>query len=343
MKQLDLSAQELIDQLAKYGAPPIETLSVGEARNVPLLDYAARDLVAAHLTARMATVANPMPQQVESVRHRRIPVKDGSILLRIYKPVGPGPHPILVYFHGGGWVIANLDTYDSSARALCNAAECIVISVAYRQAPEHKFPTAIEDAYAATEWAMANADSLNGNAAQVAVGGESAGGNLAAVVCQMARAQGTTQPVHQLLIYPVTDLAFFTPSIHEYAHAKPLNAAMLTWFSSHYLKSAEEAAHGYASPLRATTLANLPPATIITAEHDPLRDDGRLYAEALRDEGVRVTYRNYHGVMHEFFGMIGLLDQSADAVNLAAMELGKSFGRNVPESLMAVDEHFWRA
>ena len=250
MKQLDPQAKEILDQHAKYATMPMEQLSADEARNIPLLDYAARDLVASKMSARAATMISPMPEQVSSIHHHRLPVKDGGILLRIYTPAGPGPHPVLLYFHGGGWVIANLDVYDASARALCNAAECVVVSVGYRQAPEHKFPIAIEDCFAALQWAQKNAASINGDPLHVAVAGESAGGNMAAVVCLMARAQGTAPPVHQLLIYPVTDFSFATPSYTEHANASPLNAAMMRWFASHYFKSPSEASHPYASPLQ---------------------------------------------------------------------------------------------
>ncbi len=334
MKQLDPRAQEILDQHGKYGLAPMEELSVHEARSIPLLDYAARDLVASKMSARAATMISPKPEQVHSIQHRRLLVKDGSILLRIYTPGGPGPHPVLVYVHGGGWVIANLDVYDSSARALCNGAECIVVSVGYRQAPEHKFPIAIEDCFAALQWAQANATALNGDPLYVAVAGESAGGNMAAVVCLMARAQGTPLPVHQLLIYPVTDFSFDTPSYTEHANASPLNAAMMRWFAGHYLKTADEGLHPYASPLRSTDLSGLPPATIITAEFDPLRDDGRLYALALEAAGVAVTYRNFDGAMHEFFSLCDLLDVGADAVRFAATELRTAFHRAASEEVV---------
>ncbi len=333
MKSLDTQAQDILDQHAKYGIPPFVELSVHEARNIPLLDYAARDLVASKMSARAAAMVYPTPEQVLSIHHQRILVKDANILLRIYTPAGPGPHPVLVYFHGGGWVIANLDVYDGSARALCNAAECIVVSVGYRQAPEHKFPIALEDCFAAMQWVQANAATFNGDPYHVAIAGESAGGNMAAVVCLMARAQGAQLPVHQLLIYPVTDFSFNTPSYTEHADASPLNAPMMKWFAGHYLKSPSEALHPYASPLQSTDLSGLPPATIITAENDPLRDDGRLYSLALQAAGVPVVYQNYEGVMHEFFGLAGLVDKADDAVRLAATELSFAFERSALEEL----------
>jgi acetyl esterase len=174
---------------------------------------------------------------------------------------------------------------------------------------------------------MENAEKLNGDPEQIAVGGESAGGNLAAVVCQALLAGGLGLPVHQLLIYPVTDLTFDKPSFREHAHAQPLSAAMMPWFAHHYLASESDIPNPRVSPLRAPDLSGLPPATIITAEHDPLRDDGRAYAKRLQDAGVKVNYRNYPGLMHEFFGLAGMIDAAREAVNEAARDLNESFGR----------------
>jgi acetyl esterase len=325
---LDSQAQEVLDQYAKYEIPALETLTPEMARNQPLLDYAARDLAASKLAARLLYVASPAPEQVGSVKHQTIAGPGSELLLRIYTPSGDGPFPVLVYFHGGGWVVANLNTYDASARALCNAAECIVVSAAYRKAPEHKFPAAVEDAWAATEWVMGKATSFQGDRGRVAVGGESAGGNLAAVVCLIAREQGAPPLVHQLLIYPVTDLSSARLSYQEHKHARPLSAAMMSWFKKHYLRNEADASNPYASPLLMRDLTGLPPATIINAEYDPLRDDGLAYAEKLRASGVAVTHHNYVGVMHEFFGLTGLIDTAKDAVKLAAGELKKAFKRD---------------
>jgi acetyl esterase len=324
---LNPQAQELLDQLGKYSSPPLETLSPLAARNLPLLDYAARDLVASKATKRLQTLAAPMPEQVASIAHECIEGPDGEIMLRIYTPSGDGPFPVLVYFHGGGWVIASPTHYDSSGRALANAANCIVVMPSYRQAPEHKYPAAVRDAYAATQWVMKNAAALNGDPSRVAVGGESAGGNLAAVVCHIARDQNGLMPVHQLLVYPVTNYSFDTFSYRDYSHAIPLNAAMMHWFWGHYLRSEADGEQPYASPLRGE-LAGLPSATVITAEVDPLRDDGQAYADALENAGVPVVYHNYDGVMHEFFGMAGLIDTAREAVDLAADELRKAFAAN---------------
>ncbi len=323
--ELDPQAQEILDRHALYNTPPIENLTPEEARNVPLLDYAARDLVASKMAARLMTVMSPSPEPVGSITHQRIPTSNGSVLARIYSPKGNGPFPVLIYFHGGGWVIANLDVYDASARALTNAAECIVVSVAYRLAPEHPFPAAVEDAYDATQWAMSNARLFNGDGLRVAVGGESAGGNLAAVTCLIARDQGGATPLHQLLIYPVTDFTFDKPSFTEHADAKPLNAAMMGWFAKHYLGSGGDASHPHASPLRASDLSDLPAATIINAEVDPLRDDGSLYADRLYKAGVPVTHHLFDGVMHEFFGLAGLVDKATEAVKQAGEALKNAF------------------
>ena len=328
MMDLDSQAQEVMEQLASYQAPAIETLSPEAARNVPLLDYAARDLVASKAGKRLLTLTHPMPERIARITHARCPGQGRDNLLRIYRPEGHGPLPVLVYFHGGGWVIGSPNHYDDSCRALANAAECVVVSVGYRLAPEHKYPAAVEDAFDATQWVMQNAGSFGGDIQRVAVGGESAGGNLATVVCLMARNQGAAMPVHQLLVYPVTNFGFDSDSYREHAHASPLNAAMMHWFWGHYLRTEAEGREQYASPLQARDLSGLPPTTLITAEFDPLRDDGRAYADRLETAGVPVHYLHYEGLMHEFFGLAGLVDQAQDAMNKAAADLKKSFHRD---------------
>ncbi len=337
---LDTQAQEILDQLGRYAAPPLETLTPEAARALPLLDYAVRDLIASRTAKRLLSVAIPMPEPVGDITHERIAGMGGDILLRFYTPEGDGPFPVLVYFHGGGWVIAGLNQYDGTARALANAARCIVVSVAYRQAPEHPYPAAVEDAYAATRWVMGNAPAFNGDPLRVAVGGESAGGNLAAVVCLMARDQGVRLPVHQLLVYPVTNFGFDTDSYREHSHAQPLNAAMMHWFWGHYLRRDSDGEDAYASPLKARDLSGLPRATVITAEVDPLRDDGRAYAKRMQQAGVQVDYRHYNGVMHEFFGLAGLLEKADDAIKHAADDLKRSFetmGGTDPDTSEPID------
>ena len=313
----DAQMKAVLDELASFNAPPIEKLSPMNARNSPTVTNAVMGLLAKRGKAAV--------EMVGDISHQLIPGPGGDLLARIYKPRGKGPFPVLVYFHGGGWVIATIDTYDSSCRALANAANCMVVSVAYRQAPENKFPAAAEDAYAATQWVMSNAAQLNGDPKRVAVGGESAGGNLAAVTCLMARDKKGLMPVHQMLIYPVTNYAFDTPSYQENANAKPLNRAMMMWFWNHYLKSAADGSNPYASPLRAENFRNLPPATVITAEIDPLRSEGQAYAQQLQKAGVSVKATNYNGVTHEFFGAGAVVDKAKQAVREAATGLRSGF------------------
>jgi acetyl esterase len=303
----------VLDELAAFNAPPIHKLSPENARNNPT----AADAVIGVL----AKQGKPAVEMVGSIGHQLIPGPAGDLLARIYRPQGQEvPFPVLVYFHGGGWVIANLNTYDASCRALTNAARCMVVSVAYRQAPEHKFPAAAEDAYAALQWVMTNAAQLKGDPKRVAVGGESAGGNLAAVTCLMARDRQGKMPVHQMLIYPVTNYAFDTPSYREIGTNPkvPLNRLGMEWFWDKYLKSPADGSNPYASPLRAKSLKGLPPATVITADIDPLRSEGQAYAQRLRTEGVSVQATNYTNVTHEFFGMGAVVNKAKQAVRQAA-------------------------
>lgn len=317
--------QAVLDQLAAFEAPPIEDLSTENARKVPLPGAA----VTAVLAEQGETVA---PEAVGDVTHQLIPGPAGNdILLRILTPAGDGPFPIIVYYHGGGWVIAGLDAYEASARALANAANSVVVMVAYRQAPEHPFPAALEDAYAGYQWATENAADLNGDSERVAVAGESAGGNLATVVSLLAREHGDPLPVHQVLIYPVTQLVSAdTPSALTYADAAPLNRAMLAWFKERYLPDPASANNGFVSPLLVEDLSGLPPATLITAEIDPLRSEGEAYAQRLEAAGVDVVYQNFDGVVHEFFGMGAVVPEAQEAVALVAQRLQAAFGETTP-------------
>jgi acetyl esterase len=317
--------QAVLESYAKFNAPRLESLSPEMGRNLPTLKTAAEDLIAECVGARAIAFAKPACPRVGLISHEILPGPGGDILVRIYTPRGDGPFPVLVYFHGGGWVISNLDVYDSSCRALCRQTKCAVVSVAYRRAPEHPYPAAIEDAYAATRWAMINARQFNGDPARVAVGGENAGGNLAAVVCLMARDNGEPLPVAQLLIYPVTDTSMSTDSYREHADALPLNSAMMAWYFKHYLADPESASQPYAAPLRAQDLTGLPPAIVITAEIDPLRDEGEAYANRLSQAGVWVSAHRYLGVTHEFFGLAAAVREAKDAVQQAADCLQKAF------------------
>lgn len=328
MATLTDEMQAILAAHRAMGPLPIETLSPELARQIPLVDRAAIAVYGQHFTKRLLA---PLPLPVGSVTHRLIPDGGSNILTRIYTPKGNMPDngwPALLYFHGGGWVIGTLDTYDASCRALCDAADCMVISVHYRQAPEHRWPAAPEDAYAAYEWLCANAKQIMADPDNIAVGGESAGGNLAAVVTLMARDRGAPLlPVHQLLIYPVVDLAHgpSSPSAKDYAYAKPLNTAMLQWFYHHYLPEGADPSDPTISPLHAQDLSDLSPATVILAEIDPLCSEGQDYVRALRKAGVRVHEKLYKGVTHEFFGMRGILDEADEAIKTASDDLKNAF------------------
>ncbi|MGI9091708.1 MAG: alpha/beta hydrolase fold domain-containing protein [Gemmatimonadaceae bacterium] len=309
--------QAVLNQVAAANLLPVPTLSPNAARNQPT----PRDAVNATLAAQgRPAVVEP----VAKVAQRTVNGAEGRILARVYTPSGTGPFPVLVYYHGGGWVLYNLDTYDASCRALANAAGAVVVSVAYRQAPEHKFPAAANDAFAAYRWALDSAAVIGGNPNKVAVGGESVGGNLAAVVSLMARDQKIKLPVHQLLIYPVVDFNFDTQSYHENANAPFFTRQAGQWAFDKYLRTQADGANPYVSPLRAS-LTGLPAATVITSQLGVLRSEGKAYADKLAAAGVPVVYQNYDGVTHEFFSMQAVLDQAKAALALAAAQLKKSY------------------
>ena len=307
--------QVIMEKLASYGAPPIETLTPQEARKNPTPTTAVLDLVKENNI--------PMPPPVADTMGKDIPVAGGSIHARIYTPKGAGPFPVIVYYHGGGWVIADLDTYDASARGLAEQANAVVVSVHYRQAPEFKFPTAHNDAFAAYQWVWKNLQSLKGDS-MVAVVGESAGGNLAANVSIMARDKKLPLPVRQVLIYPVASDDMNSESYVKNAAAKPLNKPMMEWFAKTYLPSMASASDPRIALVKAN-LKGLPPTTIITAEIDPLQSDGMLLRDKLKDAGVEVNYKNYVGVTHEFYGMAILVPEAKDAQALVAADLKASF------------------
>ena len=319
-------AQAVLDKFAELGPLPTENLSPENARNNPTLKNAVEQMAAESAMVRAMNVAMPaMPEPVGKIGHITIPTGDGEVIARVFTPKGDAPFPVLVYFHGGGFVIANLDVYESSCRAICNAAECVVVSVAYRLAPENKFPAQIDDAYAATQWVIQNASSIGGDPNRVAIGGESAGGNLSAVTCLRARDEGGQMPIAQVLIYPLVDSSQSQPSYTENADAKPLNVPMMKWFFKHYLNGDEDLKNPYIAPLQSNDLSGLPPAIVITADSDPLRDEGEMYAKRLADAGVSVDAKRFDSTMHEFFGLAGAIDEAADAVKLVAEGLKKVF------------------
>lgn len=316
--------QAVLTELAALHPKPIAQLSAAEARRQP----SPADAVKALLKKQGKSTA---PEAVGSVANRTIPGADGSIPARVYTPKGPGPFPVVVYYHGGGWVIATLDTYDASARALSNLAKAVIVSVEYRKGPEHKFPAAHADAFAAYRWVVANAKTLKGDPARVAVAGESAGGNLAAAVSMMARDSGAQLPVYQALVYPIAGYDLNTPSYRENADAKPLNKAMMAWFFKQYLRTPADGKNPLIDLVHAD-LKGLPPTTVITAQIDPLRSEGQALAERLRDAGVEMDAKNYDGVSHEFFGMGAVVEEAKEAEQQAASGLSKGLSRQTTAS-----------
>jgi acetyl esterase len=273
--------------------------------------------------------ANPIPPEaIYRAENRHIPGVAGDIPVRIYTPEGNPPMGVLVYFHGGGWVLGDLESHDRVCRALANNAGCVVVSVDYRLAPEHVFPAGAEDCYAATKWVAENAASLGADPARLAVGGDSAGGNLAAVVSMMSRDRGGPSIIFQLLFYPVTDSALDTPSYKEFSSdGNVLSRADMEWFWNSYLGPDTEKTNPYVSPLRAKNLAGLPPALIMTASHDPLRDEGERFAQRLISAGTKVTCTRYEGVTHGFISFADAVDKGKDGHRQAAEALKVAFAR----------------
>ena len=304
---LDPDAAAVFRAFQEAGRPAYETLSPAEAR-----DY--------YFTARLVT--NPEPPELHSVIPLAIRCPHGSIPARIYTPKTPrrtkGLAPGLVFFHGGGWVIGDLDTHDVACRKLADEGQLIVISVDYRRAPEHKFPAAVDDAIAATAWIAGHAKELGIDATRLLVGGDSAGGNLAAVVAIAARDSNGPAIAGQVLIYPATDFSMTHPSHREPETSILLTHSVIRWFAGHYLNGAADIHDWRASPARARTLADLPPAYVLTAGADPLRDEGDEYARRLNEAGVAVTHRTFPGQFHGFFTMGKLLRQA----DIAASEIG---------------------
>jgi len=238
-------------------------------------------------------------------------VGDRGIPVRVYVPDGQGPYPTLVYYHGGGWVIGDLDSHDETCRVLTSEADCMVVSVDYRRSPEHTFPTPLEDCYTAFEWVFETAESMQVDTDNVFVGGDSAGGNLAAAVALLARDRGGPDIAGQVLIYPVTDHGFDTPSYEENGDGGLLSRDDMEWFWDHYLRDEVDGKNPYASPLQAQTLEGLPPATVVTCGLDPLRDEGAAYAQRLEAAGVPVTHHNYEDCIH------GIAQLLADPMDLS--------------------------
>jgi acetyl esterase/lipase len=310
--------QAVLDKLGALDAKPVSTLTVPEARTQ------ASPADAAHAVQWDRRISSNPEAQVKT-KDIAIPTKSGSLAARVYIPDGKGPFPVIVYFHGGGWVIADLNVYDNAPRALALGVHAVVVSVEYRHAPEHKFPAAHVDAWNAYQWVVNNIHGLGGDADKIAVAGESAGGNLAANVALMAKQQKVKQPVYQLLVYPVAGNDMNTPSYKENADAKPLGKADMEWFVKNTFTSMDQTSDPRLNLVGRIDLAGVAPATVITAQIDPLRSEGEAYAAKLKDAGVTVDAKTYPAVTHEFFGMGKIVPQAKEAMDMAIADLKSAF------------------
>jgi acetyl esterase len=311
---LDPQLQAARDQRERDNVPPLYEMSLADAR--------AADLAAIR---QGGGVAEP----VFEVTERAIAGPGGDLPIRLYRPSAARPLPALLYLFGGGWVLGAIDTADSVARRLANSSGALVAVVGYRLAPEHPFPAAVEDGYAALRWIAGHCGEIGADPARLAVGGDSAGGNLAAAVTLLAR-DGGPRLAGQLLVYPNTDQLADDESMRAAVDPFQFNQHSVAWYRTHYLSAALDAANPLASPLRAPSLAGLPPALVITAEYDPLRDQGEAYARRLADEGVPVQLSRYPGMAHGFFTMAGTLDASRAAIAQAAAALRTWFEGGAP-------------
>jgi acetyl esterase len=312
---LDPQARAVLERLARAKLPSYAEIGAPAAR--------------ALYRETRASLSAP-PQEVAHVEDLRAQGPAGDISLRLYRPLGTGSMeklPALVYFHGGGWTIGDLDTHDVPCRELANRARCVVIAVDYRLAPEHKFPAAVDDALAATRWVVREAATLDIDGDRTAVGGDSAGGNLAAVVALEFRDAGGPPLTMQMLFYPATDMAADTPSHAKFAEGHVLTRESILWFIGNYLRGPADAADWRASPLKAHSLAGMPEAYVMTAGFDPLCDEGRAYAERLEAARVKVTYECYGGQIHGFITMGGAIAAAHHAIYRAAQALRAAFAR----------------
>lgn len=309
---LDPQVAAFLQRVADLNAPPIQTLTPVQARKT---------------VPQIPPPYEPMAQ----IEDRQIPGPGGEIPIRIYTPLaavsqaGRGPLPVMAFFHGGGWMVGDVPSYEHLARVFANAMECIVISVEYRLCPEHPFPAGVEDCYTATVWAAANAQSLGGDPQRLVVCGDSAGANLAAAVSLMARDLQGPAIAYQQLIYPVADCNFETPSYQQNAAGFMLTRAAMRWYWDAYLPDWPTSPHPYAAILRAD-LKGLPPAHVITAEFDPLRDEGEAFAERLQAAGVPVTFKRYDGMIHGFVRRTDLYDVAQTAIHDMAQAQHVAFG-----------------
>jgi acetyl esterase len=309
---LDPDAQLVIDMIRAAGRPPFEELTPAEAREA---------------YANSRRILQPPAQDVAESRDTTCSGPHGDVPLRLYRPAGSDAAevlPALVYYHGGGWLLGDLNSHDVACRRFANAARCRVVSVDYRMAPEHKFPAAVDDCAAATRWAIEQAAELGIDPARVAVGGDSAGGNLAAVMALMAR-DGALPPVaYQLLIYPATDMMMTSVSSRTVTSGVPLTSATMKWFIDHYMRDAADARDWRASPLRAADLSGTAQALVLTCAYDPLCDEGRAYAARLERDGVRVVHLHYSDQVHGFMSMGRIIRAADQAIDMMAAGLRKA-------------------
>lgn len=327
----DVDMRRVLETLADLGPKPIEDLSPEEARKQPT----PADAVAALLKEQGKDPDKLKADMGVTTKDTTYPAAAGEQPIRIYTPAGAGggqPLPVVVYYHGGGWVIANLDVYDATPRAIAKQANAIVVSVEYRRAPEDKFPASHEDAVAAYKWVLDNAASFGGDPKRIAVMGESAGGNLAINTAIAARDQKLQPPLAQVLVYPVAGVDMNTPSYQANENAVPLNKAMMAWFVGHVVKSDADKQDPRLDLVGKADLQGLPPATVITAQIDPLMSEGQRLAEKLKAAGVETRYQNYDGVTHEFFGMSAVVADAASAQQLAVEELKKALDSSAAEA-----------
>jgi acetyl esterase len=305
---LDAQTKALMDQLASAGLPLISSLPLEQARRVAFAAFPTDKL-----------------EHVACIEDRKIPGPAGSIMIRTYLPEGSGLFPALVYFHGGGFVLGDLESHDPLCRSLTNAARCATVAVEYRLAPENKFPAAPDDCYAATHWVSENGAEIGVDGSRLAVGGDSAGGNLAAAVALMARERKTPQLRLQLLMYPSLDATCSGDSYRRIENQfPPIQDCKYFWSS--YIRSEVDRKNPLVSPVFASDLKGLPPALVITAEYDPLIDEGELYAEKLREAGNEVTQSRYSGTIHGFVSMAGVIDKGKAGIAEAAAALRRTLG-----------------
>jgi acetyl esterase len=298
---IDQPTAALLEQLVASGAPPLHEMTAKDARGVMAL---------------LRGDAPPGPDMAE-VREQRVKASGGFVPVRVFVPDGQ-PRAVIVYYHGGGWVIGSVEDYDATTRLLAQRTGSVVVSVDYRLAPEYRFPVAVDDSWAALLWANERIEELAGARVPLIVAGDSAGGNLAAIMAQHAKAAGGPAIALQVLVYPVTDCDLETTSYLDPANQLLLNRDSMVWFWDHYAPDPEARAHPDASPLRQVDLKNLPPAVVLTAEHDPLRDEGELYATRLVQAGVPVRHQRFEGQMHGFFTMNHVLPGADAAMDYLA-------------------------